>query len=96
MEFRGETRPAGRVVASPNFDQTTPVRLCRYCALEIAQGTIVCPHCGRDRKTGRAPATPAQPVDPARPSYSWLLWRVFAVILVLAILIFFYVIVPVG
>ncbi len=59
------------------------MKLCPYCALEVDGAATVCPHCGRDRKTGVSHALPVQPVQPA-PSNAWRFWGVVAILLVVA------------
>ena len=58
------------------------MKLCPYCALEMDGAATVCPHCGRDRKTGVSHALPVRPVQPAPTNNR--LWAVVAIVLIAA------------
>ena len=60
------------------------MKLCRYCALEMDAHVTVCPHCGRDRKTGATHGVPVQPDQPATASNAWRWWGALAILLLLA------------
>lgn len=75
-----------------HFGETSSVKLCRYCALEMDKTALVCPHCRRHRKTG-AFVAPGQPIEPVRPREAWRFWGWVVILLVVAYFAYCYVMV---